>query len=166
MHRKTFRCTSAAIVAILLWSLGGAARVTNSDEQEEITRLAQLTQWKVGTVVADIGAGDGSYSFAAVETVGPSGRVYATEIDPDKLKNLKAEAAKRKLQNVIVVEGAADDTKLPSNCCDTIFLRHVYHHITQPREPISPSSISRPTPITRPWKASPRIAAATESRKK
>ena len=134
MNRKTFRYASAAIIAILLWSLGGVARATNSDEQEEITRLAQLTQWKPGTVVADIGAGDGSYSFAAAEKVGPSGRVFATEIDPDKLKTLKAEAAKRKPQNVTVVEGAADDTKLPSNCCDTIFLRHVYHHITQPRE--------------------------------
>ena len=134
MHRNTFRCVTAAIIAILLWSLGGVARVTNSDEQEEITRLAQLTQWKPGTVIADIGAGDGSYSFAAAEKVGPSGRVYATEIDPDKLKTLKAEATKRELQNVIVVEGAPDDTKLPSSCCDTIFLRHVYHHITQPQE--------------------------------
>jgi len=134
MHRKTFRCTSATVVAILLWSLGGVALATNNDEQKEITRLAQLTQWKPGTVVADIGAGDGSYSFAAAETVGPTGRVYATEIDTDKLKTLKAEAAKRHPQNVIVVEGAADDTNLPSNCCDTIFLRHVYHHITQPRE--------------------------------
>jgi ubiquinone/menaquinone biosynthesis C-methylase UbiE len=134
MHRKIFRCTIAAIVAIMLWSLGGAARVTGSDEQEEITRLAQLTKWKPGSVVADIGAGDGAYSFAAAETVGPSGRVYATEIDTDKLKTLKAEATKRKLQNVIVVEGAADNTNLASNCCDTIFLRHVYHHITQPRE--------------------------------
>jgi len=134
MNRRTFRCTIATLVAILLWLLGGAALVTNGDEQKEITRLAQLTQWKPGTVVADIGAGDGSYSFAAAEKVGPSGRVYATEIDPDKLKTLKAEATKRKLQNVMVVEGAADDTNLPSNCCDAIFLRHVYHHITQPRE--------------------------------
>jgi len=134
MNHRTFRCTSAAVVVILLWSLGGVARATNSDEQEEITRLAQLTEWKPGTVVADIGAGDGSYSFAAAEKVGPSGRVFATEIDPDKLKTLKAEAAKRKPQNVTVVKGAADDTKLPSNCCDTILLRHVYHHITQPRE--------------------------------
>jgi SAM-dependent methyltransferase len=134
MNRKTFRCTIATVVAILFWSLGGAALVTNSDEQKEIARLAQLTHWKPGSVVADIGAGDGSYSFAAAEKVGPTGRVYATEIDPNKLKTLKAEATKRKLQNVIVVEGTADDTNLPSNCCDTIFLRHVYHHITQPQE--------------------------------
>jgi precorrin-6B methylase 2 len=70
--------------------------------------------------------GDGSYSFAAAEKVGPSGRVYATQINSDKLQTLKAEDAKRKLQNVIVVEGAADDTNLPSNCYDTILLRHVF----------------------------------------
>src|ERR1700746_143944 len=114
MNRKTFRCTIAAIGAILLWSLGAVALATNSDEQKEITHLAQLTQWKPGTVVADIGAGDGTYSCAAAEKVGPSGRVYATEIDADKLQTLKTEAAKRKLQNVIVVEGAAGDTNLPS----------------------------------------------------
>jgi ubiquinone/menaquinone biosynthesis C-methylase UbiE len=84
--------------------------------------------------VADVGAGDGACSFLAAQKVGPSGRVYATEIDPEKLKNLKAEVAKRKLENVIIVEGTADDTKLPSSCCDTIFLRHVYHHLTQPQE--------------------------------
>jgi ubiquinone/menaquinone biosynthesis C-methylase UbiE len=32
------------------------------------------------------------------------------------------------------VEGAADDTKLPSECCDAIYLRHVYHHLTRPEE--------------------------------
>ena len=91
-------------------------------------------QWKAGTIVADIGAGDGGYSFAAVELVGPSGRVYATEIDRDKLKQLRTDVSKHKLSNVIVVEGAADDTRLPTECCDAIYLRHVYHHLTQPVE--------------------------------
>ncbi len=134
MNRKTFRCTAAGVLAILLWSWGGLAQETTGEAQQEITRLAKLTQWKPGSVVADIGAGDGSYSFAAAEKVGPTGHVYATEIDPEKLQTLKAEATKHNPQNVIVVEGAADDTKLPPNCCDTIFLRHVYHHITQPRQ--------------------------------
>ena len=30
------------------------------------------------------------------------------------------------------MESAADDTKLPTACCDAIFLRRVYHHITAP----------------------------------
>ncbi len=134
MNRKRPRCTIAAIVVTLLWSLGHVALAINGDERQEVTRLAELTQWKAGTVVADIGAGEGMYSFVAAERVGPSGRVYATEIDTGKLNSLKADAAKRKLENIVVVEGTADDTKLPSNCCDTIFLRHVYHHLTRPQE--------------------------------
>jgi len=128
------RCTVTTIVFTLLWSFGEVALGTNGDQRQEITRLAELTQWKAGTIVADVGAGDGTYSFVAAQKVGPSGRVYATEIDKGKLKILRAEVTKRKFENMIIVEGTADDTKLPSSCCDTIFLRHVYHHLTQPQE--------------------------------
>lgn len=114
------------------WMSARAVPRVSADQRAEIVRLAQLMQWKLGSVVADVGAGDGSFSFAAEEQVGASGRVYATEIDPEKLKDLRAEVAKRKLENVIVIEGTVDDTKLPSACCDAIYLRHVYHHLTQP----------------------------------
>src|SRR5712672_231923 len=90
-NRKRPRCIIAATVFTLLWSLGDVAHGTNDDQRQEITRLAELTQWKEGTIVADVGAGDGTYSFVAAQKVGPSGRVYATEIDTDKLKNLRAE---------------------------------------------------------------------------
>jgi len=134
MKRKRSRCSIATIVFTLLWSLGDVVLGINGDQRREITRLAELTQWRAGTIVADVGAGDGTYSFVAAQKVGPSGRVYATEIDTEKLKNLRAEVTKRKVENITIVEGTADDTKLPSSCCDTIFLRHVYHHLTQPQE--------------------------------
>jgi ubiquinone/menaquinone biosynthesis C-methylase UbiE len=134
MNRKKSRCSIASIVFTLLWSLGDAAPGISAGQSEEITRLAELTQWKAGSIVADVGAGDGTYSFVAAQKVGPSGRVYATEIDTEKLKNLRVEVTKRKAENIVIVEGTADDTKLPSSCCDTIFLRHVYHHLTQPQE--------------------------------
>jgi len=90
--------------------------------------------WTSQTIVADIGAGDGKFTFAAAKQIGPAGRVYATEIDEEKLKELRTEVSKRNLTNVIVVGGAAGETKLPHECCDAIYLRHVYHHITQPEE--------------------------------
>lgn len=101
---------------------------------DEIKRLAALMQWKRGTIAADIGAGDGQYTFAAMEHVGAAGKVYATEIDAKKLQELRAEVAKRKLQNVVVVESKEADTNLSPACCDAIFLRHVYHHLTKPAE--------------------------------
>jgi ubiquinone/menaquinone biosynthesis C-methylase UbiE len=105
-----------------------------ADAAGEIARLATLMEWKPGTIVADIGAGDGTYSFAAAQRVGPSGKVFATELDPKKLEEIRTEATKRGLKNVDVVESAVTDTNLPSACCDVIFLRRVYHHLTKPAE--------------------------------
>jgi ubiquinone/menaquinone biosynthesis C-methylase UbiE len=104
------------------------------DAAEEIRRLAELMGWRAGTVAADIGAGDGKYAFAAAGRVGLAGRVYATEIDAKKLAELRDEVAKRKLANVTVVESKEAETNLPAGCCDAIFLRHVYHHLTKPAE--------------------------------
>jgi SAM-dependent methyltransferase len=127
--------TAVATIALCLSLNFFGLRTTAApppDAREEIPRLAGLMQWKAGTVVADIGAGDGTYSFETAKIVGASGHVYATEADEAKLKELRENIAKRRITNVTVVEGSADDTKLPSDCCDAIFLRHVYHHITQP----------------------------------
>ena len=134
MNRRRWLVSLLGVVSAILLcsSLGGLISGAAPNQRQEIVRLAQLMQWKAGTIVADVGAGDGSFSFVAAEKVGPSGRVYATEIDTDKLKQIRAEVLKRKLSNVIVVEGAVDDTKLPSECCDAIYLRHVYHHLTRP----------------------------------
>jgi ubiquinone/menaquinone biosynthesis C-methylase UbiE len=115
-------------------ALGVFAASVRGDAADEMKRLAALMEWKPGTIAADIGAGDGQYTFAAVEHVGVAGKVYATEIDAKKLAELRAEVAKRKLQNVIVVESKEADTNLPAGCCDAIFLRRVYHHLTKPAE--------------------------------
>jgi ubiquinone/menaquinone biosynthesis C-methylase UbiE len=134
-RRKWHSPALGALLALLLYLILPVAESSlHADPRREVVRLAQLMQWQPGTIVADIGAGDGSYSFVAAELVGASGRVYATEIDPDKLRALRSDVAKRKISNVVIVDGAADDTMLPTDCCDAIFLRHVYHHITQPRD--------------------------------
>jgi ubiquinone/menaquinone biosynthesis C-methylase UbiE len=129
MNRKR----SFFLLLALLLSAAFAIQL-NADAADEIARLAALMQWKQGTIVADVGAGDGSYSFAAATRVGASGKVFATEIDQAKLKELKAESKKWNLQNVTVVESAETDTNLPVACCDAIFLRRVYHHLTKPAE--------------------------------
>lgn len=133
MDRKTNRkrllllLLAGVVAAILAVQAGGNAA-------DQITRLARLMGWKPGTTVADIGAGDGKYSFAAAKQVGAAGKVYATEIDAKKLEELRGEVAKRKLQNVVVVDSKEADTNLPTGCCEAIFLRRVYHHLTKPAE--------------------------------
>ena len=129
MKKKTLLLVGLACAAAVVF----AAQV-RGDAAEEVKRLAELMGWKAGTIAADIGAGDGKYTFAAVERVGTSGKVFATEIDAKKLAELRDEVAKRKLGNVIAVESKEAETNLPAGCCDAIFLRHVYHHLTKPAE--------------------------------
>jgi ubiquinone/menaquinone biosynthesis C-methylase UbiE len=131
MDRK--RSSAAALFCIVLAGALTLARA-NADAADEIKRLAAVMEWKPGTIVADIGAGDGNYAFAAAQIVGPSGRVFATEIDQEKLAKLRSEVAKRGLTNVTVLESKDADTSLPPECCDAIFLRRVYHHLTKPAE--------------------------------
>ena len=121
-------CAAAASLSL------GRIWLAEASAADEIARLASLMQWKAGTVVADIGAGDGQYSFAAAARVGPTGRVYASEIDEKKLEELRAEVKRRNLSNVIVVTSKEADTGLSAACCDAIFLRRVYHHLTKPAE--------------------------------
>jgi predicted methyltransferase len=124
-------CGAMAVVfAALVWG----------DAAGEVGRLAEVMPFGAqgkgwaGAVVADIGAGDGEYTFAAAGRVGAEGKVYATEIDEKKVAALRSEVAKRKLGNVMVVESKEAETNLPAGCCDAIFLRRVYHHLTKPVE--------------------------------
>lgn len=97
-------------------------------------RLEEALALKPGMVVADVGAGKGQLTRALAGTVGPGGRVFATEIDPDRLEGLRAMLAEAKLANVTIVEAKPRDSGLPAGCCDAIVLRRVYHHVTDPAE--------------------------------
>jgi ubiquinone/menaquinone biosynthesis C-methylase UbiE len=131
MNRRLLLAAALICVGLTLVSLLPRA---NADATDEIKRLAGLMEWKPGTIVADIGAGDGRYAFAAAQLVGASGKVFATEIDQEKLAKLRSEVTKRHLTNVVVIESKEADTSLPAQCCDAIFLRRVYHHLTKPAE--------------------------------
>src|SRR5208337_5246576 len=87
------------VVALLL----GALTLTSchGQDQKEAGKLATLLDWKPGSVVAEIGAGDGGMTLAAAERVGPTGRVYTTELDPAKLAKLESLAAAQKAHNII-----------------------------------------------------------------
>jgi len=99
---------------------------TESQRLEEVLALAP------GGVVADVGAGEGEWTLEMARRVGASGRVFATEIDPGRIRQIRKAVAEAGVANVTVIEGAPDDTRLPQGCCDAILLRHVYHHITHP----------------------------------
>jgi ubiquinone/menaquinone biosynthesis C-methylase UbiE len=99
---------------------------------DERDRIAEALEIEEGTVVADVGAGEGAWSVDLARRVGETGRVYATEIDPASLRDIERAVDAAGALSVTLVEGSATDTKLPAQCCDAILLRLVYHHFTDP----------------------------------
>jgi ubiquinone/menaquinone biosynthesis C-methylase UbiE len=99
----------------------------------EMPRLREVLALEKGAVVADVGAGKGQLTFVLAKEVGPGGRVFSTEIDPERVRELREAVAAAKLANVTVVQALAGETGLPPGCCDAIVLRRVYHHVTDPR---------------------------------
>jgi ubiquinone/menaquinone biosynthesis C-methylase UbiE len=99
---------------------------------DEVERLATWLEVQPGMRVADVGAGDGTFAVALARRVGPSGQVYATEIDDERLADIRQAVTAARLSNVTVIEGAVSSTNLPDACCEALFHRAVYHHLTDP----------------------------------
>jgi ubiquinone/menaquinone biosynthesis C-methylase UbiE len=98
----------------------------------EVPELVKLFGLRSGMTVADVGAGFGAWTMRLSRVVGPSGRVYSTDIGAPQLAALREAAKREGLGNITVVEGGADTTNLPVSCCDAILIRDAYHHLTQP----------------------------------
>src|SRR5579883_1214335 len=86
-----------------------------------------------GSTVADIGAGAGYMTWRMAERVGPSGKVYANDIQPKMLEILRRNMAERKLANIVPVLGSVDDPKLP-RVIDMALLVDVYHEFSEPQQ--------------------------------
>jgi ubiquinone/menaquinone biosynthesis C-methylase UbiE len=106
--------------------------VIHGTTADEVERLAAWLEVQPGTRVADVGAGDGTFALALARRVGPSGHVYATELGDERLTDIRQTAADARLSNVTVIGGAVSSTNLPEACCDALFTRLVYHHLTDP----------------------------------
>jgi ubiquinone/menaquinone biosynthesis C-methylase UbiE len=98
----------------------------------ELERLAPLLNLGSGSIIAEIGAGEGAVAIAAAERVAPTGHVYATEIDPNRIREIQGRISASGLNDISVVEAAADNANLPPQCCDAIYMIGVYHHLTEP----------------------------------
>jgi ubiquinone/menaquinone biosynthesis C-methylase UbiE len=100
--------------------------------ESEAERIAELLGVKAGSAVADVGAGDGRFSFDLAARVGTQGQVFATEVDPDKVHSIRREIEERRLENVSVIQGSQLRMGLPPACCNAVLIREVYHHFNHP----------------------------------
>jgi ubiquinone/menaquinone biosynthesis C-methylase UbiE len=86
-----------------------------------------------GQVVADLGCGSGWFARRMARVVGPSGKVYAVDIQPEMLELVREYAKVRKVTGIETVLSTATDPKLPEGALDWILMVDVYHEFQQPR---------------------------------
>ena len=103
------------------------------EAEEEPDKALQAIGIRRGMAVADVGAGSGFMSFKMAKLVGPSGKVYANDIQPEMLEILRTRAQQDKVTNVQTVLGTVSDPKLPADAIDLILLVDVYHEFSQPQ---------------------------------
>jgi ubiquinone/menaquinone biosynthesis C-methylase UbiE len=86
-----------------------------------------------GMQIADVGAGSGYFTSRLSRRVGPEGKVYAVEVQPEMMAILRRRVTKEKLTNVVTVRGSEADPHLPPKSVDLILMVDVYHEFSQPR---------------------------------
>jgi ubiquinone/menaquinone biosynthesis C-methylase UbiE len=84
-----------------------------------------------GSVVADLGAASGWFTIRLARRVGPNGRVYAEDIQPQMIEVIKRRVPRENLNynNVITRLGTADDPDLPVGAIDAVLIVYAYHEM-------------------------------------
>jgi ubiquinone/menaquinone biosynthesis C-methylase UbiE len=103
------------------------------DQEEDTSRAVESLDLRPGMVVADIGAGSGYYTVRMANKVGPSGKVYATDIQQGMLDLLTRRVTRERLTQVVPVLGTADDPRLPPGVLDLALMVDVYHELSAPQ---------------------------------
>lgn len=104
------------------------------EQEEEPGKALAALQIPRGATVADIGAGVGYFSLRMADIVGPAGKVYANDIQPEMIRMLKQNIRQRGLTNVEPVLGKYDDPLLPKGAIDLALLVDVYHEFSEPQK--------------------------------
>jgi ubiquinone/menaquinone biosynthesis C-methylase UbiE len=95
------------------------------------TKTLERIGIQAGANVLDFGAGSGSYSIPAAQLVGPTGKVYATDIHPLAIKEIRKKAEMKEIKNLHTILTACE-TKLPDASIHVVLLFYVLHDFKNP----------------------------------
>lgn len=99
-------------------------RVEDVPITKEEVRTIQVSKARLssGHVVYDVGCGSGSISIEAAHQVGPSGKVFSIDIDPNAVELTKKNLEKFHVSNVSVILGNATQKIDELPIADAIFI--------------------------------------------
>ena len=102
------------------------------EQRLQINRVMDILGVAPGKSVADIGAGSGWFTVRAARRVGPAGRVYAVDINPQAIGYIGRRVQRESLANVTTILSKSDDPLLPNDAVDAVLLLKTYHEVADP----------------------------------
>ena len=86
-----------------------------------------------GSVVADLGAGGGWFTIRLARRVGPNGRVYAQDIQPQMIESIDRRVKREFVgPRVVTTLGTSSDPGLPPGALDAVLIVDAYHEMEHP----------------------------------
>ena len=101
-------------------------------ERQPPDKIMALLGIKPGMTIGEIGAGRGRMTVYFAREVGPSGKIFANDLDDLSLSYLRGRCRRLGFQNVEIVKGVMDDPLLPEKSLDMAVMVLVYHMIEKP----------------------------------
>ena len=102
--------------------------------EEDCRLLLGALNVRRGQTICDMGCGNGFYTLELARRVGPTGTVYAIDIQPEMLRLLAERAGAEGLTNIRPVLGTVIDPRLPKRGVDIILCVDVYHEFSHPAQ--------------------------------
>ena len=102
------------------------------DAYQRPDQIMDALQIGENSVVVDLGAGGGWFTVRLARRVGPNGRVYAEDIQPQMIEAIERRVQREGLRNVKTVLGTPTDPKIPEGSLDAVLIVDAYHEMEQP----------------------------------
>jgi arsenite methyltransferase len=99
------------------------------DKWQKPDEVIEALQLRPGDRVADLGSGGGYFTFRLAKAVGPTGHVYAVDVDAGLNDYIAARAHDEGFNDISVILAKYDDPLLPAGGVDMIFTSDTYHHL-------------------------------------
>ena len=121
-------------IAHVMGAAGSEWLERSSRQQEEHSEQAiDSLPLQPNSVVADIGAGTGYYTFRIAAKI-PAGKVYGVDVQDEMVAQLESKKKALHVNNVEVIKGGETSPNLPPNSVDLAIMVDVYHELDHPHE--------------------------------